>query len=157
MFSASAGVMSSQDHIPALSSISPGDGAHFSLIIHIETVPTAGCAPPLPSGTTIGHSVPLDAEVDQQTESHAAGLDARAIALSGTISRTLRTETPMGWTCLDNAEISAKDKIPQTLTGLIDDEESARRRSRTRAVMAARADRGWKAQPRRASDRPGRG
>ena len=63
----------------------------------------------------------------------------------------------MGWTYLDNAEISAKDKIPQTLTGLIDDEESARSRSRTRAVMVARADRVWKAQPRRASDRPGRG
>jgi site-specific DNA recombinase len=46
------------------------------------------------------------------------------------------------WTYLDNTEISAKDKMRQTLTGLIDDEESARSRARTRAVMVGKADRG---------------
>ena len=49
----------------------------------------------------------------------------------------------MRWTYLDDSEISAKDKMRQTLTGVIDDEESARSRSRTRAVMVAMVDRGW--------------
>jgi len=39
----------------------------------------------------------------------------------------------MRWTYLDNTGIGANDRLRQTLTGLIDDEESARRRSRTKA------------------------